>query len=164
MDMKAIKNWVYEKLISIQVWIVRSQRKNWVSYRAKNVIRNSQNKNKKGFIQALSEKWFEWMHPQKWGFSLLLAFSFIFVPPLILGLFNLQNYRFIDTDFLSTVWQVLASIMGISFVIVVFLTEYSQDQTYERRAFPIYISATSMIFTVIFGLSLIHISEPTRPY
>lgn len=150
--MQMIKNWIYEKIIPIQIWILRSQQKNWVSYYAKKLIKNSQNKDKKGFFNSFSEKWFEWMHPQKWATSLFLAFSFVFTPQFVLGIFNLQNFNVIDTNFLSTIWQVLASIMGISFVIAVFLTEYSQDRTYERRAFPIYISATSMIFTVMFGL------------
>lgn len=150
--MKVIRNWVHEKIIPIQIWIAYSQKKNWVSYHAKKIIRNSQTKDKKGWFKLFSEWWFEWMHPQNWVISLILSFSFIFAPQVILGTLYLKNLDFIDIDFLSTTWQVLASIIGISFVIVVFLTEYSQDQTYERRAFPIYISATSMIFTVMFGL------------
>ena len=103
-------------------------------------------------MQKVTEKWFEWMHPQKWRVSLGLALSLILIPQVALGIFPLQCLSFIDENFIATVWQVLASIIGISFVIVVFLTEYSQDQIYERRAFPIYVSATSMIFIVMIGL------------
>lgn len=148
----AITNWIFEKLIPIQIWIAYSKKTNWVSYHAKKRIRKSQSKDKRSLAQKASEKWFEWMHPQRWRTSLGLAFSLILIPQLILGAIPLQSVAFIDADFLATVWQVLASIIGISFVIVVFLTEYSQDQTYERRSFPIYISATSMIFTVMVGL------------
>jgi hypothetical protein len=147
-----ITNWISKKLIPFQIQITYFQKANWVSYHAKKLIRKSQSQDHRSFTQKISEKWFELMHPQRWRASLGLALSLIFIPQLILGLLPLQSFTFIDSDFLTTVWQVLASIIGISFVIVVFLTEYSQDQTYERRAFPIYISATSMIFTVMVGL------------
>jgi len=141
-----------EQLIPIQIWIAYHQPSTWVSTRAKKLIEKSKKKDKKGFSDSLSEKWFEWMHPQRWRASLTLALALIAIPQFALGFLPLHVLGFIDETFLIVIWQVLASIIGISFVIVVFLTEYSQDQTYERRAFPIYISATSMIFTVMMGL------------
>jgi hypothetical protein len=147
-----IKNWFSEQIISTQIWISSSQKRNWVSHQAKRLIRESQRKVSKGLRQTISETWFEWMHPQRWRTSLGLALIIIFLPQFVLGALPIPSLIFLDDDFIKTVWQVLASIIGISFVIVVFLTQYSQDRIYERRAFPIYVSSTSMIFTVMMGL------------
>jgi hypothetical protein len=152
------KNWLLKIYILVQTSIISIPRKNWVSYHARKLIKESQNKDRTSFLDRFSQAWFDLMHPTRWRASLILALSFVVLPQLLLGLLlNLillpeQLINFLDKEFLSTVWQVLASIIGISFVIVVFLTEYSQDRAYERRAFPIYVSATSMIFTVMVGL------------
>ena len=153
-----LKNWLFKIYILIQTATLSIPRKNWVSYHARKLIRESQSRDRKSFVKKLSEWWFELMHPTRWRTSLLLAFTVVLLPQLLIGLLlqvkllPTQLFAFLDTDFSSTTWQVLASIIGISFVIVVFLTEYSQDRGYERRAFPIYVSATSMIFTVMVGL------------
>jgi len=153
-NLSKLKAWITDKLTSIQVWIITLPRKNWVSFHAHKLILNSKKQVKRGISERVSETWFAWMHPSRWRVSFSLALSLVILPQLLLGvLFRIellphQIANFIDTDFISTVWQVLASIIGISFVIIVFLTEYSHGRTYERRAFPVYVSATSMIFNV----------------
>ena len=157
-NINIIGNWFSEKLTQLQVWMVALPKRNWVSYNAEKLIRKSKRKERTKISEVISEKWFTWMDPSRWWASLVLAMIIVILPqPLIGLLFNtgvLSSHflSFLDSDFLSTIWQVLASIIGISFVIVVFLTEYSQDHRYERRSFPVYASATSMIFIVMVGL------------
>ncbi len=152
------KNWLFQKSTLIQIWILSIPKRNWVSYHAQKLIKKSQRQDKIPFPERIFEKWFTWMHPARWRISLILALAVVILPQLLAGLLlyvkliPIDLFDFLDADFLSITWQVLASIIGISFVIVVFLTEYSQDRSYERRAFPIYVSGTSMIFTVMVGL------------
>lgn len=52
----------------------------------------------------------------------------------------------------STAWQVSASVIGISFVIVIFLVEYLHKDRYESQIFPLFSQYTKFHFIVIFGL------------
>ena len=54
---------------------------------------------------------------------------------------------------LNTAWQVLASVLGLSFVIVFFLMEFADKRLYESRALPIFIARTASVFIVLFGLN-----------
>ena len=55
-------------------------------------------------------------------------------------------------EILVATWQVLASLIGIAFVIIVFLTQYVVDRKFEKRALPLFASRTWMVFTVMMGL------------
>lgn len=153
-----LKNLFFSIFFHFRLWVISIPRRNWVSYHAQKLIKDSQKRDKEGLGRKIIDQWFTWMHPNRWRVSLLLAFTTVLLPQLVsgflfrAGILRYDLFNFLDTDFLSNSWQVLASILGISFVIVVFLTEYSQDKSYERRAFPLYVSATAMIFIVMVGL------------
>src|SRR5437868_5769013 len=108
--MTQLRMWISEKFIPLYIWIAYAQKTNWVSYHAKKLIKKYRQKDKKSFTQKVSEKWFEWMHPQNWKISFSLSLLLIIVPQFLLGAISMQNFTFIDSDFLATVWQVLASI------------------------------------------------------
>jgi len=99
------------------------------------------------------------MHPERGGASLLISLAIILLPQILLSL-GFYNYIelsiFIDTkavqEILVATWQVLASLIGIAFVIIVFLTQYVVDRKFEKRALPLFASRTWMVFTVMMGL------------
>ena len=51
-----------------------------------------------------------------------------------------------------TSWQVLASIIGISFILIIFLIEYVHKNRYESQIFSLYSHYTKFHFIVILGL------------
>jgi hypothetical protein len=53
---------------------------------------------------------------------------------------------------LSTAWQVLASVIGISFVLIIFLIEYVHKHRYESQIFSLFSYYAKFHFIVIFGL------------
>ena len=56
------------------------------------------------------------------------------------------------SSIVSTAWQVSASVIGISFVLVIFLVEYLHKDRYESQIFPLFSQYTKFHFIVIFGL------------
>jgi hypothetical protein len=56
------------------------------------------------------------------------------------------------SSIVSTAWQVSASVIGISFVLVIFLIEYLHKDRYESQIFPLFSQYTKFHFIVIFGL------------
>jgi hypothetical protein len=128
----------------------------WALVPSKKIAKSLQTNGKKPF-QYISEQWFEWMLPQNWYISLAITVGIVFLPQILI--FFLTYFKFLGTegflgieDLLLNTWQILASILGISFVIIVFLTQYAHDRDYERRAFPLFASKTMMVFTVLVGM------------
>jgi hypothetical protein len=84
---------------------------------------------------------------------ILIAFLAFFLQSLVSHLFSIH---FINSDniisIVSTAWQVSASVIGISFVLVIFLVEYLHKDRYESQIFPLFSQYTKFHFIVIFGL------------
>ena len=142
-------------------WIVHLIPRSWASHRSREIIRKEQGKKIGKTIDIIKSKWLAWMHPDRWVMGILISLAIITLPQILLALvtnnFSLPKLAIWDNlaDVKSTliaVWQVLASLIGITFVIVVFLTQYAMDRQYERRAFPLFVSYTWMVFCVMMGL------------
>ncbi len=139
-------------------WIVVLNRNSWVSVQADKIILKSQ-RQRRGW-ESFRERWYDWMHPQKGSASFIIALMIVSLPQLILAtggyrlllpLSSLFSEAQVIEEFLKILWQVFASLIGITFVIIVFLTQYAQEREYERRAFPLFVSRTWMVFTVMMG-------------
>jgi hypothetical protein len=154
-------NWL-DWITPIQVWwIGHFYPRTWAFNLSKEIIRKERPKKSGNFLEVLKIKWLAWMHPDQWKISLLMIFVIIALPQVLLAL--VLNYYSLPQlgiwenssegqNTLIAVWQVLAALIGITFVIVVFLTQYAMDRQYERRAFPLFASNTWMIFCVMIGL------------
>jgi hypothetical protein len=145
-----------------QVWlIVRFKRYSWASARASQIIRKSEARKFGYVITGIRDRWQDWMHPEQGRASLLIALTIIFLPQIILISGIYQYLRPVISPLgepnalqsaLIVAWQVLASLIGIAFVIIVFLTQYAVDRKFERRALPLFASRTWMVFSVVMGL------------
>ncbi len=166
MKVKIVPNRIWIKCLDIitpiQVWwIVRFWRYSWVSARADQIIRKSSSRKLIGYLDIIRDKWDDWMHPENGIASLLVALVIVCLPQIILA-FGLYRYLRLTSLYLEeskaiqstlvAAWQVLASLIGIAFVIIVFLTQYAVDRQFERRALPLFASRTWMVYTVMMGL------------
>jgi hypothetical protein len=157
-----IRNKWLDSTIALRVWwILRIKRNSWASAIANRIIRKSQARKFGNIFPGIGERWDEWMHPENSGASLLIALLIVFSPQIIL-IFGVYRYiqpilrywediEAVQSTIISA-WQVLASLVGIAFVIIVFLTQYVVDRKFEKRAFPLFASRTWMVFTVMVGL------------
>lgn len=146
----------------IQVWLfIRVKRNSWVSKKAEQIIRTAEKRHYGRLVSSIHEWWGDQMYPERGATTFLIALLVILLPQLILasGIYQYlhpitsawaESETFQST--LTSTWQVLASVIGIAFVIVVFLTQYVVDRQFERRAFPLFASRTWMVFTVMMGL------------
>jgi hypothetical protein len=142
----------------IYAWfIVHFFRSSWLSVESKKITKSLKSVKQRSVI-SFSDRWAEWMLPQNWGISLLLSLGVVFLPQILIIFITLFGIRVpslnlgVDGNLIANAWQILASILGISFVIIVFLTQYAHDRDYERRAFPLFASSTMMILTVLIGM------------
>ncbi|HAW09461.1 MAG TPA: hypothetical protein DCW42_09970 [Bacteroidetes bacterium] len=145
----------FSKMLSI------SFRNYWISHSAKRIYKKiTTSKIEK---EKFSYKWFDVHQPNKWYIASLISFAFVFFPQLlgvaILLIFQNLNWTFNFTDnrvmFLETAWQVLASLTGITFVIIIFIVEISNKDRNERKAMPVFFSETWAILTASFSLLVI---------
>jgi hypothetical protein len=161
-DLNQIRNKWHDFITPFQVWlIVRFKRYSWASARANQIIRKSEDKKFEDFVTGIRDQWHDWMHPERGRASLLIAAAIVFLPQIILALGFYQYFQ-PATPFwqaptalqstLESAWHVLASLIGIAFVIIVFLTQYVTDRKFERRALPLFASRTWMVFSVMMGL------------
>ncbi|MDD5735853.1 MAG: hypothetical protein PHQ39_10355 [Methanothrix soehngenii] len=92
-------------------------------------------------------------------FSLIILLSFhlaAFFIDLPFSPIFLTNEGQIDSEIailLSNSWQVLASVIGISFILIIFLIEYVRKNRYESQLFPLFSYHAKFHFIVIFGLT-----------
>ena len=101
-----------------------------------------------------------WMNALLISMSLITSFAVfsIFLRSRISHLLpittlNANNISSINiSSIVSTAWLVSASVIGISFVLVVFLVEYLHKDRYESQIFPLFSQYTKFHFIVIFGL------------
>jgi hypothetical protein len=152
----AVQNIFVRIQASIITWL---NPHSWASKKANKLIKKSSVREKGWLWKSIGDQWDGWMHPEHWRVSLFLSGVIIFIsyPLFATGLYHLlEKPRFIlvdqPTEIIGTSLQILAAVIGIAFVIVVFLTQYVHERDYERRAFPLFVSQTWMIFTVMFGL------------
>ena len=84
---------------------------------------------------------------------ILLGLLAFFMQSQLSHLFLIQ-FSNVDniSSIVSTAWQVSASVIGISFVLVIFLVEYLHKDRYESQIFPLFSQYTKFHFIVIFGL------------
>lgn len=99
-----------------------------------------------------------------WVRQLLLSIFVIFGPQILIGTIqpsipcinNMFQASSNDPSWLpgivQSAWQVLAAILGIVFVIVVFLFELARDSDYEARILPRFLRYTELLIIIIFGL------------
>ena len=139
--------------------------RSWASVQAQDILDKSRRR-QHGWIRAYLDQFIvRIMQPEEWPLTLLLALFIIFVPQLLLyvgphrfldGVLNpfrqTANSNFNIDAVLTSAWQVLAAVIGLTFVIVVFLTQFVHERAYERHAFPLFAARTWMVFNVIFGL------------
>jgi len=161
-DLNQIHNKWLDFIIPFQVWwIIRFKRNSWVSARADQIIHKPKDRKIGDFITSIHHKWDDWMHPEHGRASLLIALVIVFVPQIILvfGIYQYvqpplslwENPKAFQATLVAA-WQVLASLIGIAFVIIIFLTQYVVDRKFERRALPLFASRTWMVFAVLMGL------------
>ncbi|MFZ2470735.1 MAG: hypothetical protein WAW52_02210 [Methanothrix sp.] len=81
-----------------------------------------------------------------------LAASFIDLPFSSIFLTDEGQINSEIVTLLSTSWQVLASVIGISFVLIIFLIEYMHKNRYESQIFSLFSYYTKFHFIVILGL------------
>ena len=143
----------------IQVWFIRYLIPwTWASSQSKVLAKKFRSTSKNKYKFNPSSKFNNWMEPEKWPISFLIAIIIVFTPPIFLTVLHGFYPTFeilklnVSKNLVSSTWQILASTIGISLVIVVFLTQYVHDRDYERRAFPLFASRTWMVFTVFIGL------------
>ena len=91
-ESKAIdKKWL-DFITPVQVWwIVWIKRNSWASAKADQIIRKSQTKKFDDYAKILLDYWYEWMHPERGGSSLLISLSIILIPQILLSL-GFYNY------------------------------------------------------------------------
>jgi hypothetical protein len=77
---------------------------------------------------------------------------FIDIPSSSIFLTNEGRINSEIVTLLSTAWQVLASVIGISFVLIIFLIEYVHKHRYESQIFSLFSYYTKFHFIVIMGL------------
>lgn len=82
-----------------------------------------------------------------------LSALFIDVPVSFIFLNNDNQINPAIITLLSTSWQVLASVIGISFVLIIFLIEYVHKHRYETQIFSLFSNYTKFHFIVILGLT-----------
>jgi len=145
----------------VETWIVQKiYFRFWASYLAKKQLDNLR-KPHSFFLRAKSII-NSWDKPDYWYKAVCFALIFVFSPIILIELLFItpfikptQHFK-LDVIKLTPIfgmgWQVLASLIGITFIIVVFLVQYANEKDYERRAFPIFIKETHMIFTASFNL------------
>jgi len=161
-DLNQIRNKWLDFITPFQVWlIVRFKRYSWVSARASQIIRKSEARKFGYFITDIRDRWHDWMHPEQGRASFLIALAIVFLPQIILvsgiyqylkpGISLWEEPKALQSTLVAA-WQVLASLIGIAFVIIVFLTQYVVDRKFERRALPLFASRTWMVFAVMMGL------------
>lgn len=161
-DLNEIKTKWIDFVTPLEVWwIVRFKRNSWATTRANWVIRETQPRSINNIISGFNNQWNEWMRPKNGLKVVLIALIIVFLPQIILTISQLEliqtpsvlweNPNALQST-LTTFWQVLASLIGIAFVIIVFLTQYSVDRRFERRALPLFASRTWMVFTVVISL------------
>jgi len=125
------ENWL-DWITPIQAWwIGHFYPRTWAYNRSKWIIRKEQPEKPGNFLEALKiKKWLAWMHPDQWKIGLLMTFVIIALPQLLLALvlnyYSLPQLEIWENSSegrstLIAVWQVLATLIGITFVIVVFL-------------------------------------------
>jgi len=83
---------------------------------------------------------------------ILFAFLASFLQSQISHLLPIAILNANISSIVSTAWQVSASVIGISFVLVIFLVEYLHKNRYESQIFPLFSQYTKFHFIVIFGL------------
>lgn len=87
------------------------------------------------------------------GLVTFLGLSAFFLRSPISHLFSIMSINANSVNsIISTSWQVSANVIGISFVLVIFLVEYLHKDRYESQIFPLFSQYTKFHFIVIFGL------------
>jgi len=81
-----------------------------------------------------------------------LSILFIDLPSSYIFLTNEGRINSEIVALLSTAWQVLASVIGISFVLIIFLIEYVHRHRYESQIFSLFSYYTKFHFIIILGL------------
>ena len=130
----------------------------WATNVAKKIIKKEKPAKRK-------EYWNNIHQPENWWKALFLAFTIIFLPQLLVYLWltspfcsKTSGYGWSNSysaSILGTGWQVMAGLIGITFVIVIFVVEFANRDKYEQRAFPIFFAETRMLFTASFGILVI---------
>jgi hypothetical protein len=138
-------------------------RKNWVSLLAHKQIRSWEQPTRKR--EKIIEQWSAIHQPRNWLRAVLLSFAIVFLPQFIFTFWFVSPFCSYTTDYgwvdnnsastLETAWQVTAGLIGITFVIIIFLVEYANQDKYEQRALPIFFTETWMLFTATFGILVI---------
>ncbi len=137
-------------------------KKYWCSNLSKKNLRSWQNKN--NLYEQLSD-WYSSIHqPQNWRKSLLLVISIVFAPQIIILIWyflisrTTNNLNFIENDqilLLETAWEVIAGLIGITFVIVIFVIDYANRDKYGKVALPVFFTETQLLFSASFGIMVI---------
>lgn len=137
--------------------------KHWLSEISINSIRELK---PKSVGLAKVNDWIYSLHlPENRWKSVIAALLMVFVPQIVGTLWFISPYmtqvEFKDAqmiyykEILSSMWQVSAGLIGITFVIVIFIVEYSNRDKYERRALPVFFAETKLLFSTSLGIFII---------
>jgi hypothetical protein len=140
--------------------------KQWLSIYVKHEMSKIDKKSLLSRILNAFKSAFEWINSRtlstnSWKNALLIstglvtffASSAFFLRSSIIHLFSITSINASSVNsIISTSWQVSASVIGISFVLVIFLVEYLHKDRYGSQIFPLFSQYTKFHFIVIFGL------------
>ncbi len=137
--------------------------KYWLLTSARRTVKNWDKTSRKGDV--IKDYWYNIHQPENWAQAVMLSFVIIFFPQLLAYILFISPmypqtkfYGWVDLNSMSTLgtmWQVTAGLIGITFVIVVFIVEFANREKYERRSLPVFLTETWMLFTASFGIFVI---------
>jgi hypothetical protein len=155
---------ILDAFAPITSWILLIfYRKYWVSFLAQKIVGNWETPTRKR--QRIVDQWNNIHQPENWFRAVILAVGLIFIPQLLATFWFISPFFHRASEYgwkdnnsasvLGTTWQVTAGLIGITFVIVIFLVEYANSGKYEQRALPVFFAETWMLFTSSFGILVI---------
>lgn len=155
---------ILDSLSPFSSWVARILfRGHWVSTISHKIVRGWESPFRRR--ERLHNQWLTIHQPENWMQTVMLTFGIVFLPQLLITLWFISPFCSQTTDYgwqdnnlislLGTTWQVTAGLIGITFVIVIFLVETANRDKYERRALPVFFSETWLLFTASFGILVI---------
>lgn len=135
----------------------------WLSYLAKNKIK------KGGKIipgwSTVKNVFYEIHLPENSANIFIFTFLLVFLPQFIVYLWFISPLApqqdklgwpaSYNVDILEAMWQVTAGLIGITFVIVIFIIDFTNRDKYERRALPVLFTETKFSFSASLGIFII---------
>ncbi len=107
---------------------------------------------------------FEIHQPENWLHAVLFSLFLVFFPQLLIillpspisSLMTTWGWKNNISELsLQTAWEVTAGLIGITFVIVIFVVEIANSNKYGGKAFRVFFAETKLLFTASYGIFVI---------